>query len=395
MQDKNIYSTGEFAKRANVSVRTIRYYDDIGLLKPSEVKASGYRYYTDPDFMKLQQIIVLKRLGFSLEDITEIFTQDKDANYISKSFQLQLTLIQNKIAELRRMEQVIMETKDSITDTTAPDWSKLISMIHLLNMEETLADQYKNSVNVEARIKLHSNYSLNVQGWFHWIYDQIPMKENMSILEVGCGNGQLWKDNLSRLPKKVHILLSDISSGMLKSAEEHLPCQRKTFEFERIDLHHIPYDDHSFDLVIANHVLFYAKDRERALCEIYRVLKKGGYLCCSTYGKQHMKEIEQLVKEYDEHIALSEVKLFDIFGLDYGLSELSRYFSRVEQHNYEDSLLVTDPEPLAEHIYSCHGNQRQLLKGRQEDFERFLRLKLGRRGLSITKAAGVFLCKKE
>ncbi len=395
MQDKNLYSTGDFAKRANVSVRTIRYYDNIGLLKPSEVKASGYRFYTDTDFMRLQQIIVLKRLGFSLEDITEIFTRDKDSGFISQSLQLQLTLIQNKIAELHRMEQAIMETKDYLTDTAPPDWSKLISMIHLLNMEETLADQYKNSVNVEARINLHSNYSLNAQGWFHWVYDQLPIRENMRILEVGCGNGQLWRDNLLRIPKKVHILLSDISPGMIKSAEENLLCQRDIFEFERIDFHDIPYDDQSFDLVIANHALFYAKDRERALCEISRILKKGGYLCASTYGKQHMKEIEQLVKEYDEHIALSEVKLFDIFGLDYGQSELSHYFSQVEQHIYKDSLLVTDPEPLADYIYSCHGNQRHLLKGRQEDFERFLKRKLGRKGLSITKAAGAFLCKKE
>ncbi len=394
MQDQSIYTTGEFAKRANVSVRTIRYYDNKGLLKPSEIKESGYRYYTDLDFIKLQRIIVLKGLGFSLEDIAEISSRDKDTDFIRESFELQLKLIQSKLAELRLMEQTITEAKESISTSMVPDWNKLIGMIHLLNMEETLADQYKNSVNVDARINLHRSYSLNPQGWYCWIYDLLPLKNMTQILEVGCGNGQLWKDNLDRLPAKAHITLSDISPGMLRNAQENLKEKAQSFHFECIDLQNIPYEDQSFDLIIANHVLFYAKDREKAFTELSRVLKKGGYLCCSTYGKQHMKEIELLVKEYDERIALSEVKLFDIFGLDYGQMELSRYFSSVERNIYEDSLLVTELTPLADYIYSCHGNQCRLLSGRKASFEQFLKKKLGHKGIRITKDAGVFLCRK-
>ena len=395
MQDKSIYSTGEFAKRANVSVRTIRYYDDKGLLKPTEVRESGYRYYTDTDFVRLQRIIVLKRLGFSLEDIAEISSRDDDSDYIRESFQLQLKLIQGKLDELQHMEQIITEAYEYISTSKVPDWNKLIGLIHLLNMEETLAEQYKNSMNVDARINLHRNYSLNPQGWFRWIYDLLPIKQKQRILEVGCGNGQLWMDNIDHLPAQVQITLSDISSGMLRNAQENLKEQKQSFHFDCFDLQDIPYEDQSFDLVIANHVLFYAKDREKALTELSRVLKKGGYLCCSTYGKQHMKEIELLVKEYDERIALSEVKLFDIFGLDYGQSELSRYFSFVERHIFEDELLVTDSASLADYIYSCHGNQRQLLSSRKTSFEQFLKQKLGRKGLRITKNAGAFLCRKE
>jgi DNA-binding transcriptional MerR regulator/phospholipid N-methyltransferase len=395
MQDKGFYTTGEFAKRANVSVRTIRYYDDKGLLKPSEVRESGYRYYTDLDFMKLQRIIVLKRLGFTLEDIAELSARDNDTDFIKKSFQLQLNLLQDKLAELRLMEQIITEANDYILASRQPDWNKLIGLVHLLNMEETLAKNYKNSLHLDARIQLHRHYSLNPQGWFRWIYELLPIDKNLSILEVGCGNGQLWKDNLDRLPEGGNITLSDISSGMLRNAQDNLKEADRSLQFQCFDLQEIPYPDQTFDLVIANHVLFYAKDREKALRELCRILKHGGCLCCSTYGKQHMKEIEQLVKEYDERIALSEVKLYDIFGLDYGQEELSLYFPNVERHIYKDSLLVTDVKPLADYIYSCHGNQLQLLSNKQTSFEAFLKQKLGRRGLSITKDAGVFLCKKE
>ncbi|MDD6956052.1 MAG: MerR family DNA-binding transcriptional regulator, partial [Solobacterium sp.] len=47
------YKTGEFAKMANVSLRTIRYYDTVGLLKPSVVQDNGYRLYSDSDLVKL------------------------------------------------------------------------------------------------------------------------------------------------------------------------------------------------------------------------------------------------------------------------------------------------------------------------------------------------------
>ena len=50
------YTTGEFARMAHVTIRTIRYYDKKGLLKPSFINESGYRMYSDEDFLKLQKI---------------------------------------------------------------------------------------------------------------------------------------------------------------------------------------------------------------------------------------------------------------------------------------------------------------------------------------------------
>ena len=61
---------------ANVTLRTIRYYDKQDILKPSLVSESGARFYTDKDFARLQQILLLKYLGFSLEDIREMLIDD-------------------------------------------------------------------------------------------------------------------------------------------------------------------------------------------------------------------------------------------------------------------------------------------------------------------------------
>jgi MerR family transcriptional regulator, thiopeptide resistance regulator len=64
------YFIGEFAARAAVTTRTLRYYDRIGLLSPAQVSEGGQRLYTDAELVKLQQILALKLLGFSLAEIS-------------------------------------------------------------------------------------------------------------------------------------------------------------------------------------------------------------------------------------------------------------------------------------------------------------------------------------
>ena len=101
MHKEGFYSSGEFAKKANVTVRTIRYYDKQDILKPSYLTESGARFYTDSDFTRLQQILLLKYLGFSLEEIKNMTIGASDYNILINSLHLQLKLIQDKIAQMQ------------------------------------------------------------------------------------------------------------------------------------------------------------------------------------------------------------------------------------------------------------------------------------------------------
>ena len=76
------YTSGEFAEKAHVSIRTIRYYDQKNLLKPAVRTKGGARRYTEQDFAKLQQILLLKYLGFSLNDIREMTIGSGDAQFL-------------------------------------------------------------------------------------------------------------------------------------------------------------------------------------------------------------------------------------------------------------------------------------------------------------------------
>ena len=99
MKKDGYYSSGEFARMAHVTLRTIRYYDKQNILKPSYVTESGARFYTDEDFARLSQILLLKYLGFSLDDIREMTIDDSDYHFMENSLNIQLKLVRDRIEQ--------------------------------------------------------------------------------------------------------------------------------------------------------------------------------------------------------------------------------------------------------------------------------------------------------
>lgn len=215
----------------------------------------------------------------------------------------------------------------------------------------------------------------------------------MKILELGCGDGTLWMENKEKLPDRVVVTLSDISEGMLRDARRAIGTGDGRFSFRSFDCHRIPYGEEQFDLVIANHVLFYCQDVQAVCREVKRVLKPGGRFVCSTYGREHMKEVSRLVQEFDEKIVLSADKLYEKFGKENGKELLEKSFVKVEWQQYQDCLVVTEPEPLISYVLSCHGNQGQYIGEKYNDFRAFVKKKTAE-GFRITKDAGVFICAK-
>lgn len=388
MKKQGYYTTGEFAEKAHVTLRTIRWYDSKNLLKPSAYTEGGARLYTDADLAKLQQILLFKYLGFSLDDIREMVMTGGDEEYLLGSLDIQKKLVQEKIEELNDVYQALDRTKDAIEKHHGKELNAMLNLIHITGADQSLKTQYLNSTNVAARIRLHSEYSVNQEGWFPWLYRMSEIQDGMNILEIGCGNGALWLENMNHIPPDVHIMLSDISDGMLRDARNSINDER--FSFSCFNAEKIPFEDESFDVVYANHMLFYCENIDLVVKECRRVLKKGGKLICSTYSKRHMKEITELVQEFDKDIVLSSDVLYERFGLDNGNNILNRYFDSVECIRYEDSIEISDSEPLINYIVSCHGNQNRILIDHYREFRDFVADKV-KNGFHITKDAGIFI----
>lgn len=376
----NYYKTGQFAKLANVSERTIRYYDKIGLLKPSFVMENGYRQYSDLDLLKLQKILSLKHLGFRIE---EIFPMVMDNTNLKESFDLQMHLIDDKISHLQSLKDALKRASQS-QDLS---WNMILSLVQLSNEETTIIEQYKNAKNLNDRILLHEKYSTNKQGWFSWLFEKIDFSRINRLLELGCGNGKLWQENKVELRNR-EIFLSDISDGMIDEVRNKLGSD---FNCIVANAEKIPFKDAYFDAILANHVLFYLNDLNLGLKEISRVLKCDGIFYCSTYGKEHMKEITEIVQNFDARINLSNHSLYDIFGLENGEAILKHYFSNVERMDYQDSLEITESKPLIDYIMSCHGNQNEILGPRLFEFKEYIESILKSEGkIIVTKQAGMF-----
>ena len=392
------YSSGDFARMAQVSVRTIRFYDKQNILKPSYVTPAGARFYTDSDFVKLQQILLLKYLGFSLEEIKGMTIDDADHHFLRNSLTMQKKLIEDKIEQMQLVGQAIDNTVEALEENHQIDWSQMLHLIHLTGMEKSLKSQYENANNISARIRLHKEYSTNQQGWFPWIFETgiLPRvktsSDKIEILELGCGEGSLWTENLKDLQQNVHITVSDISEGMIRDIRRNLGTDDR-FSYECFDCQQIPAQANTYDMVIANHVLFYCDDIAQACSEIKRVLKTGGVFICSTYGTAHMQEITDLVQKFDSRIILAAENLYERFGLDNGEEILTPYFEQVETVRYDDAIVIDKADPLIEYILSCHGNQNQYLLDRYQEFRQYVKKQV-KGQYRITKEAGYFLCTK-
>lgn len=130
---QRFYRSGQFARKAAVSIRTLRYYDQEGLLAPSQVSDAGYRLYTDDDLVNLQQILALKFLGFSLDEIKVLLRAHPRS--LGEVLAQQKAMMEAKRSQLDGIIQAIGET-EKLLQTGQCDWDALVHVIQVIQMEQ-------------------------------------------------------------------------------------------------------------------------------------------------------------------------------------------------------------------------------------------------------------------
>jgi ubiquinone/menaquinone biosynthesis C-methylase UbiE len=219
-----------------------------------------------------------------------------------------------------------------------------------INNVSVISQQYKDDKNLSIRIALHQKYSTNKYGYTNWIFDLFKIYDGCNVLELGCGNGIMWSNRIQSLPVGSKLILSDISNGMIEIVREKFK-DYPNVSTEIIDIQDIMYPDNSFDIIIANSMLYHVPNLQKAISEVYRVLKPGGKFYATTTGVNGMtKYLYERFKEFNPNINAFS-KPFP-FNLQNGKDILSRNFANIEIYEYEDSLEITETSDLIDWILS-------------------------------------------
>jgi len=131
---KNGYLVREFARLTRVTVRTLHYYDQLGLLEPSFERPNGYRVYTDADLLKLQQIVTLKFMGFSLDEIKRLLASK--GYEAAKALKVQSAAVKDEIARLREASRAIDQVLARLEKDGRVPRQKLIKIMEVIQMGE-------------------------------------------------------------------------------------------------------------------------------------------------------------------------------------------------------------------------------------------------------------------
>ncbi|GAB1421229.1 hypothetical protein MASR2M15_13800 [Anaerolineales bacterium] len=264
--------------------------------------------------------------------------------------------------------------------------------------QERASQHFSSDENLKKRQEIHSKYSFPSFDFTHWVVDQIHLSGTELVLDIGCGRGT-YHDILRNIFPHIRYVGLDYSLGMLKSH------QYNNGRLVQSDAPKLPFADHSFDVVMANHMIYHLNDIESALEEFKRVLKPDGILVCATNSIHTTQELQILFRRAIlvlTHEQASTVQapplISNRFSLENGVRLLSHIFPAVVRYDLPGMLVFNDTKPVVEYVDSTRSLREHLLPDdvSWEDavmiFEQYVRQLIDHLGeLEINKLSGVLI----
>jgi SAM-dependent methyltransferase len=201
------------------------------------------------------------------------------------------------------------------------------------------------------RQETHDQYSVPHVDFPNWVLDRVIWRGDECLLDVGAGHGIYYERIRERLPDVRYFGL-DRSPGMLDKhpARDRLPIA---------DAQQLPFKTRTFDVVMANHMLYHVPDIQHTIEEFRRILKPDGVLVTATNSLQTMPEFNALFRRaimllstpgnvYSEPPA----PIYSPFALENGVRVLSRQFYAVVRHDLPQALVFNSVDPAMAYLES-------------------------------------------
>ena len=276
----------ELAERLQVSTRTIRFYEEKGLLTPSKHPENGYRLFTEQDARRMQTIICLREVGVAVDEIKTILTElDRGGqDEVLYALELQRSMMFSQMLELKSHIQTTDRMIAHLKNNQPLVWEDMFQMAQGLRRIRELRSNWRDHWDFDRQALVHDElvynakhgsskhpgYEQTLRTVVQWVHP-IPGEQG---LDIGTGTGNLAAQFLAQ---QVHMVGIDQSQAMLKQCKRKFP----SFETRLGNFLAIPYLDHSFDFVVSSYALHHLTDEQKplALEEMRRVLKPHGRIC--------------------------------------------------------------------------------------------------------------------
>lgn len=205
--------------------------------------------------------------------------------------------------------------------------------------------QYATDERIRVRYETHEKYSIPKLDFAAWVLNCRSWRGDETILDVGCGTGSYYT-RLKHYGTGIRYYGLDFSQGMLS---KH-PADPASLQLA--DAMALPYAHHSFDMVMANHMLYHVANIDQALREFRRVLKPNGVLMVATNSQGSMPELQVLLRRAIILLTRSGASQVqppmapsDLFALENGTRYLSHYFYSVVRYDLPSAFCVSRNRP--------------------------------------------------
>ncbi len=383
------YTIGELAELAGVSTKTLRVYERKGLVLPERNADNQYRIYTEASVRKLEQIQLMKYLGFSLEQIESFLSGHENRN------REEMLLTQKRLLEKKR-EQLnsVIACVDKAVKECKEEAAQSEAFLH------TLSSIVKNQKADELVWRL-GKHSDEPRGWSEFIFEQAKLTEGMRVLDAGAGYGNLWRYNLYRMPKDLHVTCVDRHNThadgfceYVKEIEGEVGLGQISFLWEDLELR--KYSE-KYHCIFFNHVASFIQDRI-ALYRKFRdsLLADGTFICtwggllindnAATVLADFLYDIAPLKVRQKKHE--STIRQYE--------KELCAVFGTVERQTYVTTLHFATAEEYMDYLLQvCKPVEAELEQRRMEflDYLRGLQRQSG--GYEFVRDTYLYRCKGE
>ncbi|MBP5654347.1 MAG: MerR family transcriptional regulator [Clostridiales bacterium] len=345
MDDK--MTSGEIAKKAGVSQKAVRLYDEKGLLKPTDYSDGNYRLYDKEALQILEKIVALKQIGFSLEEIRDNLTSG-DARDIKEALKIQLSVMEEKRYKLDMVIDAINRTLARGEDSL--DWDDVADIVKSVTLDQTADLAHWKALQ----------HSVS-EDWYVQIFRTMGFGSGNKVLDLGCGFSKIWRNNWDIIPEGTKIYAYDLPGTWADdfanfieentgSLPENVDIDLTFSDLDKADTWDKIDREQKYDRIIAHYIFDEVKNIEAIVERASIVLSPDGFFSVNgpdvTTWDQYFKDAlaQAGIKEdfLDEKIAQS------LAERDEYLKMLGKYFAKVETIELQSSFRFDDADDVLE-----------------------------------------------